>query len=106
MSPEERRYREDFKDYLDVKRKKEGFEENKQRNEKENWDNFTKGLDSTNKKAIDLKLKSSPQKLQAIEFEVSKPKIQHEELLHFFNNNDKEAFIRLRTLYNSLDPVM
>lgn len=104
LSPGERKYREDFNDYLDVKKKREGFIENKQKNEKADWDNFTKGLDSPNRKATALK-QQSPGRFQPLEFEVAKPKVQHEELLHAFNDADKEAFVRLRILYNSLDPV-
>lgn len=105
VSPGERKYRENFKEYLDVKTKKEGFVQNKKKTEKEDWDNYTKKLfDSPNRRAMEL-TKKPPQKSQIVEFEVVKPEFEHEEILNSFNNNEKEAFIRLRDLYNSLDPV-
>eukprot|EP00826_Nyctotherus_ovalis_P024643 TRINITY_DN19023_c0_g2_i1.p1 TRINITY_DN19023_c0_g2~~TRINITY_DN19023_c0_g2_i1.p1 ORF type:complete len:128 (+),score=26.93 TRINITY_DN19023_c0_g2_i1:71-454(+) len=100
------RYKKEFEEYLDVKAKKEGFEKcNKAK--KDNWDSFnTKGQNSHSKKGIELKAKLSPQKIdKAIEVEVGRLQRNHEELLNSLKEDDKEAFICLRELYSSLDPV-
>ena len=89
-----------------MKEKKEGFEKyNKAK--KDNWDSFNiKGSNSHSKKGIELKQKSSSQKGdKKLECEVVRQEMKHEELLNTLNEEDKEVFILLRELYNSLDPV-
>ena len=105
MTPAEKKYKEDFNEYLELKEKKDEFLEYKKKTENDDWDNYTKGIDSPNKKGFQLKSQLSSQQPQIYEFESVKPKIEHEEVLNSFNDRDKEAFIRLRDLYNSLDPV-
>ena len=107
LKPAEQQYAKEFEEYIDIKEKKIGFE--KKLKGKKDWDNFnTKGSDSPSKTGLELKNKFSPKKgnnPQIIELEVAPFEMKHEELLNSFNEDDKEAFVKLRELYNSLDLV-
>jgi len=111
ITPSELRYKEEFKKYLDVKNKKEAFIEGKKKLEKDNWDKYTKGLDSPNKKAFEMKEKSKTPKEQnnlenlSENIEISMPIEEHEAVLNSLTEKEKGAFIMLRNMYNNLDNV-
>ncbi len=99
MTPAEQRYKQEFKQYLDVKSKKEEFVHGRKKAEKTDWDKYV----SPGKKAADAKTKT-PQKAK-VAVEISRPKEEHEEVLTGLSEKDKETFMLLRNLFNSLDPV-
>ncbi len=119
MDPESQRYLNKYKEYLEVKTKKDDFVNAIENVKKERWDKYTKGPESPHKKGKELKEMLTPEPAERCEFSVYEagkgPTLKAEvsisrpgeeaAALKTLKDRDREAFIALRELYNSLDTV-
>ncbi len=134
-SPEAQKYLKKYKEFVEVKNKKDEFVEELERGNKERWDKYTKGVDSPSKKGQELKevlvppptrkcnfstysaVIGEPSSLQTagVTMKVSPlspelerkdvAKQEEEAILKALRDKDREAFLALRQLYNALDTV-
>ena len=118
LTSEEQKYIKKYKDYMEVKIKKDEYIEEMQRVNKEDWDKYTKGPESSHKKGLELKVISVPAPECQFSSRVMKPAspqktnvtISHlgdnENALNTLNEKNKEIFLILREIYNNLDTVL
>lgn len=115
LKPEDDQYIAKYKEYKELKDMRAEFEKEVDKVKREDWDKYTKGPESPHKKGLELKEIYNPapncefsshevKLLSKAEVKVSRLESESN-TLQALNEKNKEIFITLRELYNSLDTV-
>eukprot|EP00831_Metopus_contortus_P057540 TRINITY_DN49920_c0_g1_i1.p1 TRINITY_DN49920_c0_g1~~TRINITY_DN49920_c0_g1_i1.p1 ORF type:complete len:580 (+),score=117.76 TRINITY_DN49920_c0_g1_i1:46-1740(+) len=117
LSPTHEQYLTKYKKYVDLKNKKEEFVGELEKGEKDDWDKYTKGIESPHKKGIEMKqaIDEDENRLNCkfsgyatdiaenqASMTVTRP-VDDTAALMPLKQKDKDSFVALRDLYNSLD---
>jgi len=114
--PVDEKYAAKYREYKELKDMRAEFEKEVNRKKRDDWDKYTKGPESTHKKGIELKQAATSDlncEFSSNEVEmINKPEVKVSRLegenntLQAMSDKNKEAFLILREIYNSLDKVL